>query len=391
MKTAFVWDRNATQYRFGPDHPFNPRRLELSVSLIEAMGLLDADRHPVVAPPLAEDEELLRVHSAEYVAAVRRLSASGEGAREALRWGLGPGDTPAFEGMHEASARVVGGSLRAAELVMSGNATRAFNISGGLHHAHPDRASGFCIYNDLAAAIAWLREAHDARVLYIDYDAHHGDGVQGIFYSDPHVLTLSVHQTGRSLFPGTGFVHELGEGEGRGFSWNLPLEPLTADAGWIPLHEELLPRVAAAFRPDVIVLQNGCDGHALDPLTHLRATTRLYEATTRMVGEIADAFCGGRIVAAGGGGYAIWQAVPRAWTLVWAGISGQTAPAKVPDAWLERWEGESPLPLPRGLRDPPDAFPPVPGAERIHAANRSTLAVLLRDALPLVSGGSGTF
>ncbi|CAN5250555.1 acetoin utilization protein AcuC [soil metagenome] len=387
MRTAFVWDRDATHYRFGPDHPFNPKRLELTVSLIEAMGLLDADRHPLAAPRLATEEELLRVHSPEYVAAVRRLSARPD-AREAVRWGLGPGDTPAFAGMHEATSRVVGGSLRAAELVMSGKVTRAFNISGGLHHARRDRASGFCIYNDLAAAIAWIREAHDARVLYIDYDAHHGDGVQGIFYSDPDVLTLSVHQSGRSLFPGTGFVHELGEGAGRGFSWNLPLEPLTDDAGWIPLLAELLPRVAEAFRPDVIVLQNGCDGHALDPLTHLRATTRLYEETTRIVGEIAGAFCGGRIVAAGGGGYAIWQAVPRAWTLVWAGLSGQTTPERIPAAWLERWEAESPVQLPHDLRDLVGDFPPVQGIERIRAVNRSVLAVLLRDALPLLSGAA---
>jgi acetoin utilization protein AcuC len=385
-KTAFVWDPAVTGYRFRPDHPFNPKRLELTVSLIEAMGLVGGEQTPVVAPREATDEELLRVHSREYVEAVKRFSREGADLTDAWKWGLGTDDTPVFPGMHAVTALVVGGTIRAAELVMGGECTRAFNVAGGLHHAHRDRGSGFCVYSDLAAAIAWIREAHGARVMYIDYDAHHGDGVQGIFYDDPEVLTLSIHESGRYLFPGTGFVDELGDGEGYGYSLNLPLEPFTEDGSWSWLHEKLLPEVAEAFRPDVIVLQNGCDGHVLDPLTHLRATTRLYEDTLRTVGEIADRLCGGRIVATGGGGYAVWPVVPRAWTLVWAGLSGQAAPSQVPHEWLERWQYEAPELLPTTLRDPPGTYGPVPRRDEIEATNRRTLESLRRQALPLLRG-----
>ena len=385
MRSALIWDPSFTAYRFRPDHPFNPKRLDLSVSLIQALGLLDSDDVEVVAPRPATDAELLRVHASEYINAVKRLGESGQ-APEGWRWGLGTEDNPIFPGMHEATATVVGGTLRAAELVMSGEATRAFNIAGGLHHAHRARASGFCIYSDLGAAIAWIREAHDARILYIDYDAHHGDGVQGMFYDDPNVLTFSIHESGRYLFPGTGFVDELGEDKGYGYSLNLPLEPFTEDDSWLALYAELLPPIAEAFRPDVIVLQNGCDGHALDPLTHLRATTRLYEETVRMTCEVADRLCGGRIVATGGGGYAIWQVVPRAWTLVWAGLSGQECPLSVPPGWLEQWRGESPDLLPERIRDNPDAFTPVPRRAEITAVNRQTAERLHRQAFPLLRG-----
>lgn len=385
MRTALIWDPSLTEYRFRPDHPFNPRRLELTVSLLEALELVGGPDTPVVAPRPATEEELLRVHAPEYVEAVRRLSR-GEGGGEAWRWGLGTDDTPVFPGMHEVTSLVVGGSIRAAELVMSGEATRAFNVAGGLHHAHRDRASGFCVYSDVGAAIAWLREVHDARVMYLDYDAHHGDGPQGLFYDDPSVLTVSVHESGRYLFPGTGFVDELGEGEGHGYSVNLPLEAFTEDDGWIDLHRRLLPEVAEAFRPDVIVLQSGCDGHVLDPLTHLRATTRLYEETTALVCELADRLCGGRIVATGGGGYAIWRVVPRAWALVWGGLSGQAVPDAIPFAWLNRWQGVAPRLLPERVRDAEGAYDPVPRRAEVEATNRRTLASLRRQALPLLRG-----
>ncbi|HEX2187571.1 MAG TPA: acetoin utilization protein AcuC [Longimicrobiaceae bacterium] len=386
MKSALIWDPAVLAYRFRPDHPFNPKRLELAVSLMESLGLLDGEGVSVVPPRPATDAELHRVHAPEYVAAVKRLGREGADTREAWRWGLGTDDTPVFPGMHEVTSLVCGATIRAAELVMSGEATRAFNVAGGLHHAHRARASGFCVYDDLAAAIAWMREEHGARVMYIDYDAHHGDGVQGIFYEDPEVLTLSIHESGRFLFPGTGFVDELGEGDGYGYSLNLPLDPSTEDDSWIDLYGRLLPEVAEAFRPDVIVLQNGCDGHTLDPLTHLRATTRLYEETVRITCEVADRVCGGRVVATGGGGYAVWRVVPRAWSLVWAGLSGQTAPDRIPLEWLNRWQGESPELLPERLRDEPDAFPPVPRRAEVEATNLRTLESLRRQALPLLRG-----
>lgn len=385
VPSALVWDPAVTGYRFRPDHPFNPKRLELSISLIEALGMLDGTACRMVAPRMATDEELLAVHSREYVDAVKRFSAGGSTAG-AARYGLGTEDTPIFPGMHDVTALVTGATLRAAELVMSGEVKRSFSIAGGLHHAHRDRGSGFCVYSDLAVAIAWIRREHQARVLYLDYDAHHGDGVQGIFYADPEVLTLSLHESGRYLYPGTGFVDELGAGDGYGYSLNLPLEPFTEDGSWLDIHRKLLPEVIEAYRPDVIVVQNGCDGHSLDPLTHLRASTRLYEETIRIVCDVADAVCGGRVVATGGGGYAVWQVVPRAWTLIWGGLSGQQVPNRVPREWLDRWQGEAPVLLPECVRDPGEDHAPVPRREEIEAANRRTLESLRRQALPLIRG-----
>jgi acetoin utilization protein AcuC len=388
MKGALIWDPSFTAYRFRPDHPFNPKRLELAVSLIEAMGLIDQQQFRIVPPRTATDEELLRVHSPEFVEVVRSLSAPGGNRVDAPRWGLGTEDNPIFPRMHEATATVVGGTLVAAELVMSGEVDRAFATAGGLHHAHRDRASGFCIYSDLAAAIAWIREEFGARVLYIDYDAHHGDGVQAIFYSDPDVLTLSLHESGRYLFPGTGFVDELGNGEGYGYSLNLPMEPQTEDDSWLGVYADVLEEVASAFRPDIIVLQSGCDAHVLDPLTHLRCTTRLLEETVRLTCAIADEHCGGRVLATGGGGYAIWRVVPRAWTIVWAQLTGQTAPDRIPRSWLERWQGESPFLLPERLRDRPGEYPSSSRREEIEAINRRTLEALRRTALPVLRGWS---
>jgi acetoin utilization protein AcuC len=388
MRAALVWDPSFTSYRFRPDHPFNPKRLELSISLIEAMGLVDGERFRLVPPRPATEEELLRVHSPEYVDAVRRLSAPGASHAEGVRWGLGTEDNPIFPRMHEATSMVVGGTLKAAELVMTGEVDRAFAIAGGLHHAHRSQASGFCIYSDLAAAIAWIREVYGSRVLYIDYDAHHGDGVQGIFYDDPEVLTLSIHESGRYLFPGTGFVDEMGEGDGYGYSLNIPMEPQTEDDSWIGIYRELVTEVAEAFRPGVIVLQSGCDAHVLDPLSHLRCTTRLYEETVRTTGEIADRFCGGRLLATGGGGYAIWQVVPRAWTIVWAALTQQEVGNEVPRSWVERWQGESPELLPHRLRDAPNEYPSAPRRAEIEATNRRAYEALRRMALPLLRGWS---
>ncbi len=388
---VLIWDPAFTAYRFRPDHPFNPKRLELTVSLIEEMGLLAAEHTRMVPPRPATEAELLLAHSSAYVEAVRRISEGKISSAEAKSWGLGTEDTPVFPGMHEITSTVVGGTLRGAEMVMGGEARRAFAIAGGLHHAHREMASGFCVYDDLAVAIRWMQREHGARVLYIDNDAHHGDGVQGIFYTEPDVLTFSIHESGRYLFPGTGFTDEMGDGEGFGYSLNLPVEPFTEDDSWIDLYSTALREAAAAFRPDVIVLQSGCDAHVLDPLTHLRCTTRMFEQTVRLTCELADEYCGGRLLATGGGGYAVWTVVPRVWTLAWAILSGQPAPDALPHSWLQKWQGESPDLLPSLLRDPEDAFAQVPRREEIESMNRRTLATLRREALPLLRGWSMEF
>lgn len=392
---ALIWDDALAGYRFRPGHPMNPRRLELTVELIRQLGLVGGPGRVELRPESVGEAELLLVHDAAYVDVVRRLSAPGAGSdpaalAEAARHGLGTEDTPVVEGMHEMTLRLVGATLTGARAVMSGRARRAFVPSGGLHHAVRAGASGFCVYNDLAVAIRWMQREYGARVLYIDIDAHHGDGVQAIFYDDPEVATVSFHQDGRSLFPGTGFVDELGMGDGYGYSINVPLDAHTGDESWWAAFDELVPEIASAFRPDVIVLQNGCDGHVLDPLAHLRSTTGLFERFVELVAELADEladeYCEGRILATGGGGYAVHTVVPRAWALVWGALCGEPAPDKIPEAWLDAVRRESGEDVPATLRDPPDAFPSTPRSAAASHHNARTVQEVRRRALPLLSG-----
>ena len=344
-------------YDFGPQHPLRPERLTTSFALFTTAGLAPTAQERL-APAAATLDELQLVHSRRYIEAVQMLDGDAEHhglADEAIRWGLGWGDTPAFTGMHAASAAIAGGTLHAVRGVLDGSFDHAFNPAGGLHHAMPERASGFCIYNDPAIGIAGALEAGAARVLYLDFDAHHGDGVQAAFYGDPRVLTFSIHESGRHLFPGTGFVHELGEGRGHGYSLNLPVEPFTDDAAWLGAVELVVPRIAESFRPDVIVSQHGCDSHAWDPLTHLHLSTRAYAAQARLVHELTHRLTGGRWVATGGGGYDWVRVVPRSWSFVWAEMSGRAVPEELPVDWLERWSSVAKAqgfwPLPRHFLD----------------------------------------
>lgn len=329
-------------------------------------------------PRPATDDELMTVHTREYIEAVKR-------ARPNLRYGLGTEDVPVVPGMHDAAALIVGATLVAAEQVMSGAVTRALSLAGGLHHAQRNQASGFCIYNDLAVAIRWLRKQHGARVMYIDYDAHHGDGVQWIFYDDPEVLTVSYHESGAFLYPGTGFIDEIGEGDGYGYAVNVPLEPHTRDASFLRAFRDVVPDVAAAYKPDVIVLQNGCDTHELDPLTHLRCSTRISEECVRIVCALADEYCAGRVIATGGGGYGIYDVVPRAWTLAWSVLRDMQVPNEIPAAWLQEVEREAGRALPRGLRDPADDCDAEPDGGELDMNGKTVRAVRNR-VLPLLTG-----
>ena len=385
-RTALIYGPGYGDYHFNEDHPFNPLRLRLCVELIEACGLITAE-HALVGPRQATRAELALAHSPAFLDAVE---AAGEGrldAETAARFGLGSEDVPIFPGMAQAGALVVGGSLLAAELVMEGRVTHAFNIGGGLHHAGRSLASGFCVYNDITVICRWLIERYGARVLYIDNDAHHGDGVEEAFYDTDQVLTVSFHETGRYLFPGTGTVQERGRGPGYGYSVNVPLDAFTDDASWLEGFEELVPAIARAYRPDVIVMQNGCDGHYLDPLTHLHATTRTVERAAQLVHQLAHELCDGRLIALGGGGYDIWRVTPRAWALVWAELSGQRAPEEVPESWLARWSERSPVPLPRRMRDPADACAPIPRQPEVAANNAYTYERVRQVGLPLVKSG----
>ncbi|ATY84280.1 acetoin utilization protein AcuC [Kyrpidia spormannii] len=377
-RAVIVYSPEVLRYRFGPEHPFDPLRLRMTWDLMQESGLLRPEH--VRAPQPATEEELALVHDRHYIEAVKRAGQGDEppvppggGEPSWESFGLGTEDTPIFPDMHEASALITGGTLMAARLVMEGKAEHAFSLAGGLHHAQRHMASGFCVYNDIGVAIAWLRKEFDARVAYIDTDAHHGDGVQWLFYDDPGVLTISFHETGKYLYPGTGDIHERGTGAGYGYSVNVPLEPFTEDDSWLELLHQALPILISRFEPDIIISQNGCDGHHLDPLTHLSATTRLYREIPKLVHQLAHEACDGRWVAVGGGGYEIWRVVPRAWTLLWAELSHQPIPEVIPDLWLERWSPYSPDLLPDRFIDAPDAFPPIPRRVEIENRNRITL------------------
>ncbi|MHA7197830.1 acetoin utilization protein AcuC [Arthrobacter alkaliphilus] len=312
LPTTVAWDPAMTAYDFGPSHPMAPARLELTARLASSLGLFDLEHVSVQAPEVASDVELRAVHSAEYIAAVRRVSE--DPTTPDPERGLGTDDDPAFAGMHEASARLAGGSLLAAEAILSGTAVRAVNFGGGLHHASRERASGFCIYNDAALAVQRLLDGGVRRVAYIDVDAHHGDGTQSIFWNDPRVLTISLHESGLSLFPGTGFANETGGQDALGTAVNVALPAWTGDAGWLRAFHAVVPQLVQAFEPEVIVSQHGCDSHKLDPLTHLNLSVDGQREAATAVARLAARFCENRWIATGGGGYDITGVVPRTWS-----------------------------------------------------------------------------
>ncbi len=322
MKTALIYSEAWRQYDYSPEHPLRMERLGLTWRLMEAYGLTAGPRAKVLTPEPADLESIARFHTREYLEILRAVSA-GDWVPHAQRYGLGPGDNPIFPGLWEAAQLAAGGSLLAAQLVAEGEAHRAFHFAGGLHHAMPDRASGFCYINDAVLAIMKLREK-GWRVAYVDIDAHHGDGVQFAFYNDPNVLTISTHERGDRLFPGTGFVVEMGEGDGLGFSVNLPLQPMTDDEVYTPAFEAVVPPLLRAFKPDVLVLQLGIDSHRTDPLTHLSLTVQGFARAVKRLLEFAP-----RVVALGGGGYDLAN-VARAWTAAWAAMNDVRLPDALP-------------------------------------------------------------
>ena len=333
LPTTVVWDPAMTAYNFGHSHPMAPERMELTAKLAGSLGLLDLDHVTVAAPEVAADEELCSVHSPEFVASVRRVSENPATPDEAR--GLGTEDDPAFAGMHEASARLAGGSLLAAAAVLDGSAVRAVNFGGGMHHASRDRASGFCIYNDAALAIQRLLDGGIRRVAYVDVDAHHGDGTQSIFWDDPRVLTISLHESGLTLFPGTGFANEIGGPNAQGSAVNVALPAGTADAGWLRAFHAVVPQLIGAFEPEVIVSQHGCDSHRFDPLTHLNISVDGQREAATAIGNLAARYCDNRWISTGGGGYNVVSVVPRSWSHLIAIAAGRPVPLRtpVPEDW----------------------------------------------------------
>jgi len=339
--TLVAWDEALLGYDMG-DHPLDPVRVELTMALASALGVLDRAGVKLVAPAPADDETLRLVHTPGYLAAVKSAPDDPRADPGRLKqrlgyaaWGLGTADNPIFDRMHEESARVVGATVAAVEAVWRGEVHRAVNIAGGLHHAMPDRASGFCVYNDPAIGIARLLALGARRIAYVDIDVHHGDGVQQVFWDDPRVLTISLHESPLTLFPGTGYPSETGGEAALGSAVNVALPPGTGDAGWLRAFHAVVPALVREFQPQVLVTQCGVDTHKLDPLANLRLTVDGQRAAYLALRQLAEEVCDGRWVATGGGGYALVEAVPRAWTHLLAVITGEPlAPqTEIPQAW----------------------------------------------------------
>ncbi|MBF8190744.1 acetoin utilization protein AcuC [Nonomuraea sp. K274] len=323
-----IWDDALTSYNFGPSHPLAPVRVELTMALARELGVLDKVQLAGCDP--ATDEELGMVHERHYIEAVKRVSASG---RPDFAVGLGTSDNPAFKGVHEASALIAGASLAAARAVWEGTCEHAVNIAGGLHHAMAAAASGFCVYNDPALAIAWLLRQGVGRIAYVDVDVHHGDGVQAAFYDDPRVLTISLHESPRTLFPGTGFPEETGAD---GTAVNVALPAGCGDSGWLRAFHAVVPPLAHEFRPEILVTQHGCDSHALDPLANLMLSVDGQRAAYAALHRLAhETTAGGRWIATGGGGYELVQVVPRVWTHLIAEVAGHPLDPATPTS--ENW------------------------------------------------------
>jgi acetoin utilization protein AcuC len=376
-----VFGPRSLDYDFGPAHPLTPRRFGPGIDLLRAVGA-----EPGLAPEPASDDDLLLSHARTYLDVVRRFSEFDDGWVEPEA-GIGPGgDDPPFPGMHDAAAAVAGGSIRAIEAILRGEVEHAFHPGGGLHHAMPSRASGFCIYNDPALAIARARR-DGLRVLYVDLDVHHGDGVEAIHAADPGVLTVSFHESGRYLFPGTGFADEVGEGAAAGTIVNVPLPPGTGDESWLSAVRSLVPELAAEFRPDLVVSQHGADSHDWDPLAHLRNTVTSMGAAARLVHDLAHEHAGGRWLATGGGGYDAYRVVPRSWSLVWLAAAHRETPRETPEAWREDWAAEAQrygqAPLPRTFDDSPTPTEPAIAREieRTVDSVRATVLPLLREVM----------
>ncbi len=319
-RAGVVFDAELTRYDFGRSHPLSPLRVELTMRLARELGVVADGGLVPLRSAVADDELLTTFHERAYVAAVRAVA--GPGDRD-LHHGLGTPDNPTFAGMHEASARVVGATVRAAASVWSGELSHCASPCGGLHHAMPAAASGFCVYNDVAVAIRWLLDHGAQRVAYVDVDVHHGDGVQHAFWDEPRVLTISVHESPRTLFPGTGTAAETGGRQAPGSAANLALPAGTADAGWLRGFFAVVPPLVREFAPDILVTQSGCDTHRLDPLAHLALSIEGQRASYVALHDLAHEVCDGRWVATGGGGYAVVDVVPLAWTHLLAILAGR--------------------------------------------------------------------
>ncbi len=404
MSVALSFDPRMAAYDLGPTHPLKPERVTLSVELMRAYDLLAEEASPkdpmwvpqascptaepcradVLSPVVLTDADLELVHDAAYIAAVKEAAEDPLHFRP--RRGIGPGDTPAFSAMHQASKLICGGTAAALDAVLDGDYLRTFAVAGGLHHAHRDRAAGFCIYNDPAVAIARaIRDRPGLRVVYLDIDAHHGDGVEEAFAERADVLTISLHETGLYLYPGTGFAVDIGANEGEGYAINVPLPPGADDACYELACEQVVEPAIAEYAPDVIVAQLGADGHRDDPLTQLGLSVAGHQALVHRIVALADATCDGRLAATGGGGYDAFSAVPRIWTCAMAELIGVTLEEKLPLEWRSKAALAAERPVPHALHEEHTENPSSSTRVQLLAETERVVA-RVRQVSPLLAG-----
>jgi len=345
-RSALVWDDAFLRYRFSDTHPMNPVRLKLTHRLAKDLGVLDRTKLAQVKPPVATDAQLATVHSVDYIAQVKAASRDAGSAdpstvsnisRVYEAVGLGTEDCPVFADLHDASARIAGATLAAGQSVWNDEVDKAVNFAGGMHHAQRSAASGFCIYNDAALAIQWMLDNGAQRVAYVDVDAHHGDGVEQLFWNDPRVMTISIHETGLLLFPGTGFAKDIGGPQAEGTAVNVAVPASTGDAGFLRAAHAVVPQLLRAFDPQVLVTQHGADGHRHDPLADLNLSIDGQRQLMLDALDWADDFANGKWLALGGGGYSPMKVVPRVWAHLIGIAAGTPIPPEtdIPESWRQ--------------------------------------------------------
>ena len=321
-KAAFIYSDKLSQHILSPSHPMQPKRLAMTYDLLKQYDAFNQNNAQVISPRNVTRNELIKFHTTDYIDAIENISNNPNTISAAL-YNLGTADNPSYPQMFEAALLSTGGSALAADLLISSKYDSVFNISGGLHHAMRANASGFCVFNDPVIAIEKFTQ-QKMKVVYIDIDCHHGDGVQEAYYDRDDVLTISIHESGAFLFPGTGNTNEIGTGRGAGYSINVPLYPYTDDEIYTDIFKKIVPPLIEFFQPDVLVTQMGIDSHFEDPLTHLSLTIQGFT-------EILKIFKSFNLkwLSLGGGGYNL-QAVARAWARGWGVISNQTLPNDIP-------------------------------------------------------------
>lgn len=360
------------KYNLGAEHPFSPLRMKMTLELLEALG----EKVEFTEPQPVEPDELFKIHSQDYVEAAEAVS-DGKEIPNAEKYGLGTADNPVTEGMAEGARYICGGTLLGAKMLIENKAEKVLQLGGGLHHAHYSSAAGFCLYNDLALAIKEMTQ-NGMYVAYIDIDVHHGDGVQEIFYNDDKVMTISFHETGEYLFPGTGSIFELGNGAGKNLKLNVPLEPFTEGESYLEAVKKVAQTALSQFHPDAIVIQSGADAHFSDPLADLLLTTQDYEKLFRLLIELGNNFAKGKMLFTLGGGYS-FEAASRIWTILYLVLSGKKIPKnlEIPENWRRRWSGILGVELPEFLHDRPNSYKAIPRKKEIEAHNRDTVRRLL--------------